>query len=206
MLSGRVSLVAAAAMGAATWAAPRTAEAQLTIRHPHDRDPYHVELEPNFQLGLITPPGVATGPGFGAGFRASFEIVRTGFVPTINDSIAIGVGTDYVHYSGSGFISPGSCTRFVNGPGGTRVCTQVSEVGGPSDYLYFPIVMQWNFWLTRRWSVFGEPGVAIYWFDDRGAGVVPVLYLGGRFRINNRLAVTTRLGYPTFSVGLSILF
>jgi hypothetical protein len=205
MLRARGAL-AAIAIAAAGATAAREASAQLAIRHPHDRDDYHVELEPNFQLGVINPPGVATGIGFGAGFRASFEIVRTGFVPTINNSIAIGVGTDYLHYPGSGVVSPGTCTRFVTGPGGTRVCTQVSQVGGPSDYLYFPLVMQWNFWLTRRWSVFGEPGLAVYWFDNRGAGVIPVLYLGGRFRINSRLGVTMRLGYPTFSVGLSIMF
>jgi hypothetical protein len=201
-----IHVVAAVGVAVAGATLARGASAQLTIRHPHDRDDYHVEIEPNFQLGVINPPGVGTGVGFGAGFRASFEIVRNGFVPLLNDSVAIGVGTDYVHYPGSGFVSPGTCTRFVNGPGGTRVCTQVQQVGGPSDYLYFPLVMQWNFWLTRHWSVFGEPGLAVYWFDNRGAGVVPVLYLGGRFRINNRIAITTRLGYPTFSAGLSIFF
>src|SRR5688572_2618551 len=26
------------------------------------------------------------------------------------------------------------------------------------DHWRIPVVMQWNFWLSRNWSVFGEPG------------------------------------------------
>jgi hypothetical protein len=208
MLTARLpppTAVAPALLFACLAAAPG-ASAQLTIRHPGDRDQTHVELEPNFQLGVITPPGVGTGVGIGTGIRASFEVLRNGFVPTIDNSIAIGGGIDYVHYPGDGFVSPGTCTRFAAGPAGTRVCVQVSQVGGPSNYLYFPVVMQWNFWITRQWSVFGEPGLALYWFDARTVGVIPTVYLGGRFRINNRISITTRLGYPTFSAGLSIFF
>jgi hypothetical protein len=200
-----LALALATLVVCAAW--PRAAGAQpLTIRHPGERDATRVELEPNFQLGVITPPGVATGVGIGTGLRASFEIVRNGFIPTVNNSIAIGGGIDYVHYAGSGVVTPGTCTRFARGAAGTLVCVEVSQVGGPSNYLYFPVVMQWNFWITRQWSVFGEPGLALYWFDARTVGVIPTLYLGGRFRINNHISITTRLGYPTFSAGLSIFF
>jgi hypothetical protein len=67
-----------------------------------------------------------------------------------------------------------------------------------------PVVMQWNFWLSTHWSVFGEPGLAI------GAGgaspnVWPAVFVGGRFHFTERIALTMRLGYPAFSVGVSFL-
>jgi hypothetical protein len=67
-----------------------------------------------------------------------------------------------------------------------------------------PVVMQWNFWLSTHWSVFGEPGLAI------GAGgpntaVWPAFFLGGRFHFTERIALTMRIGYPAISVGVSFL-
>ena len=31
-----------------------------------------------------------------------------------------------------------------------------------AEYFDFPVVMQWNFFVAKRWSVFGEPGLYIY--------------------------------------------
>jgi hypothetical protein len=177
--------VVAAAVGSAA-----DASAQSTVSHPGDRDRYTLELEPHVALTAFNPPGNGTGAGFGVGVRASFEIVHEGFVPSINDSVAIGVGADFLHYQGSGVVFPGVCTRYAPGPGGTNVCVEVSQTGGPSNYAFLPITMQWNFWLTRQWSVFGEPGVTLYWFDYRSLGAYPVLYLGGRFHFSDTLSLT----------------
>ncbi len=196
----------AAALGASTLAYGSSARADSTIRLPGDRAPYHVELEPHLVLDLIDPPGDGTGFGLGAGFRASFQIMREGFVRTINDSVAIGVGVDFAHYYGNGAVTPGTCAQYEAGPAGTNVCVRVSQTGGASNYAYFPVVMQWNFFLTHRWSVFGEPGLALYWFDYASVGVSPVFDLGGRFHFNDRVTLTLRLGYPTtLSVGVSFL-
>jgi hypothetical protein len=68
-----------------------------------------------------------------------------------------------------------------------------------------PAVMQWNFWLHRKWSVFGEPGVAMY-FEDGDLEFTPfVLYAGGRYHFTDTIALTMRVGYPTFSLGVSFL-
>ncbi|HTB72126.1 MAG TPA: hypothetical protein VK762_02725, partial [Polyangiaceae bacterium] len=67
-----------------------------------------------------------------------------------------------------------------------------------------PIVMQWNFWLSTHWSVFGEPGLA-FGSGDRSTIVWPVFYAGGRFHFTDRVALTMRLGYPDFSLGVSFL-
>ncbi|MDP9033412.1 MAG: hypothetical protein M3O50_01280 [Myxococcota bacterium] len=181
------------------------AAAQSTIEQPGERAHYRAELEPHLIGNLFDPPGGGSGAGFGIGGRASFEIVSNGFVPTINDSIAIGVGADFIHYQGVG-VRPGTCTRFVQGPANTNVCVEVSRTGGSSTYLFLPAVMQWNFWLARRWSVFGEPGLTVYWSDHGAVGASPAFYVGGRFHITDGVTLTFRLGYPTISLGASILF
>lgn len=199
----RVSLVTAALL--AFFCGGRDAAAQVTLYHPGQHPSYVLELEPHFAAGLFPPPGDGDGAGIGGGVRATFEVLHQGFIPTINNSIAIGAGADLLHYQGP-VIAPGACTRFVTLPSGTAVCVQVAQKGGSSNYAFFPVVMQWNFWLTRQWSVFGEPGLAIYWFDFRSPGVVPVIYLGGRFHLSDRVALTLRIGYPTFSAGASFFF
>ncbi|MGD0674916.1 MAG: hypothetical protein ABSC94_05820 [Polyangiaceae bacterium] len=183
----------------------REAAAQSTILNPGDRPPHLIELEPHFGLGVFDPPGDGTGGGVGFGFRASFEAIHNGFVPTINDSVSIGIGADFAHYGGNGVAAPGACTLYAPGPAGTNVCVRVSQTGGSSNYLFFPLVMQWNFFLSPAWSVFGEPGLALYSVDDGSSGVVPVFDFGGRFHFNDRVTLTLRLGYPTtLAIGVSI--
>ncbi len=66
-----------------------------------------------------------------------------------------------------------------------------------------PIVMQWNFFLSTHWSVFGEPGLGL----ELGSASVlhPILAVGGRYYFTERFALTMRLGFPTASVGVSFL-
>ena len=110
----------------------------------------------------------------GAGFRGTFIIVKQGFIPKLNNSVGIGVGADF----------------FVASSGGVAVV--------------LPAVMQWNFWLSTHWAVFGEPGVAV------GLGnrdfVSPIFAVGGRYHFNERVALTVRVGYPYASVGVSFYF
>jgi hypothetical protein len=68
--------------------------------------------------------------------------------------------------------------------------------------------MQWNFWLTPHWSVFGEPGLG---FALAGKGPAPdllhpILMAGGRYHFNDKIALTLRVGYPAISVGASFFF
>lgn len=70
--------------------------------------------------------------------------------------------------------------------------------------LFIPVGMQWNFWLTNHWSVFGEPGIgfAANQSPNRDA-VHPVMMVGGRYHFNDRVSLTMRIGYPAFSIGAS---
>lgn len=76
-----------------------------------------------------------------------------------------------------------------------------------STTLFIPVAMQWNFWLSTHWSVFGEPGIGFAPKRDRGLHLLhPVLMAGGRYHFNDKVALTMRIGYPAFSIGASFLF
>src|SRR5690606_8448016 len=68
-----------------------------------------------------------------------------------------------------------------------------------------PIVMQWNFWLHPKFSVFGEPGAAfrLRHGKKRNDFAPFVFYGGGRWHFADWGALTVRLGHPTASVGVS---
>lgn len=70
--------------------------------------------------------------------------------------------------------------------------------------VFIPVVMQWNFWLTTHWSVFGEPGIGLAANPGPGRDAVnPILMVGGRYHFNDKISLTMRIGYPYISVGAS---
>lgn len=149
------------------FAAARTASAeQAIIKHAGDHPHYTFEAEPHVIVGFAGPfrEGHA-----GAGFRGTVVLVQNGFVKTINNSVGLSFGVDFL---------------------------------AGRQWLYVPLAMQWNFWLSTHWSVFGEPGIAIAARDHIG----PVLMAGGRFHFNDKIALTMRVGYPALSVGASFMF
>lgn len=69
--------------------------------------------------------------------------------------------------------------------------------------VYIPVAMQWNFFLTEHWSVFGEPGVGFV-ANSRGRNWLhPAFSVGGRYHFNERISLTMRVGYPAFTIGAS---
>ncbi len=167
---------------------------------------YRLELEPHLLLGTA-PPGPGRGSGGGVGVRASLMLSPEGFISGVNDSLALSLGVDYGRYAaGYGFDDyRDQCLHFEPGPAGTAVCTEVTSNGGSYSYLFVPVVLQWNFWLTERFSAFGEPGVSLYALGSYGFGFGPALYIGGRLTLAERITLTLRLGYPTVGLGVSFL-
>ena len=161
---------------------------RLVIRKPGLHPAYTFEAEPHLALGFIDPPGPARGTGIGLGFRGAVEIVDNGFVPSINNTVGIGFGLDWVSYA------EGRCPADP---------TEPCEEGHAN--LWIPLVLQWNFWLSEDWSVFGEPGLALR-LDDSHVTVEPLeFWAGGRWHFAEYAALTMRVGYPTFTVGVSLL-
>lgn len=185
-------------LAVATWQRPASADT-LIIKNPGDHPRYVFEAEPHLVLGFIEPPGYASGNGFGFGFRGSIPLMRNGFVPSINNSIAVGFGIDFAHYGRGDYCRSG---------GPLTECNNRVRANGFNEF-YFPVVLQWNFFLSRDWSVFGEPGVALNyhaWDGPRALDVNPfIFFLGGRYHFSDKVTLTMRIGYPAFSVGCSFL-
>ena len=197
---------------AAAWAvgaagclfAQHAAADTVVIKRPGAHPRYGFEAEPHLILGPFDPPGRAfeDNAGIGIGFRGTIELVDNGFIRSINNTVGLGFGADFVHYNGDG------CIR-VERVGGRLVCDEFDN--RDVNALWLPIVMQWNFWLSRNWSVFGEPGLA-FRFDNNSIDDdydfdidFFVFYAGARWHFARDVALTMRIGYPTFSVGVSFL-
>lgn len=177
-----------------TIAAPASAD-RSTIRSPGQHLDYSFEAEPHGILGFWGVPGPGNDTGIGAGFRGSIPIVRNGFVKTINNSVAISFGIDWVHYD-----VDDRCPDPPGPPG-------PNCLDDDTNLLWLPVAMQWNFWLSEKWSVFGEPGLALRINDeyyDNDVDLDFAFYAGGRFHFNKTVSLTMRLGWPTaLTVGAS---
>jgi hypothetical protein len=139
-------------------------------------------------------PGPGDGNGLGVGFRGSIVIVDNGFVQTINNSVAISFGLDWVHYDVDDWCD--------DWPGNGNC-----DWDDDANIMWLPVAMQWNFWLSENWSVFGEPGLALRFNDehyDDDLDLDFVFYAGGRYHFGEDVSLTMRLGWPSsLSVGVS---
>ncbi len=159
------------------------AHADDTINTPGDHPNYSVEIEPRMVFGWDI-----YSRGFGAGAHFSFPIVKNGFISGINNSVALGIGAN--------FLVANQRYKFYDS--GTM-------------FLVVPATVQWNLFVARHWSIFPELGVSLYngFFDCGGAacgafGLRPVLEIGARYHFNDKTAFTFRIGYPFATIGISI--
>jgi len=190
----RVSAVAIA-LGIVASASPSRATSIIKDPNPPK---YSVEIEPHLNLQYLIFEHYKAN-GLGPGVRFGIPIMSPGFIKSINDSIAISFGADLM------YLTPRSKSNECGRDG--------------CDYrafwaLYFPVTMQWNFWLTDKWSVFGEPGVTLQTaatkceriYGCRNPGFIgPAFYAGARYHFSDTFALTMRIGWPNgLSVGISI--
>jgi hypothetical protein len=174
------ALVAALASVCVLASASARAEDSI-LKQPDQHPDSFVELEVHGVVAYGAGPfliGRYDEIGFGPGFRANFRILKDGFIPSLNDTVALGVGAELVFDTNS------------------------------AVHLVTPVVLQWNFWLTKHWSVLGEPGVAISFPMSTPRGpepvfVTPSLSVGARYNFNDHVTLVMRLGYPVTSVGVS---
>ena len=166
--------------------ASASVRAESIVKQPGNHPRYVLELEPHLLIGWANVDTNDPFPrrfdlnnhaGFGPGLRISIPLVDNGFVKTINNNVALGLGFDWAHY------------------------------GTNSDVLWFPAVMQWNFFLTDVITVFGEPGIALRNASHRNSNwsIDGVLQLGAKFMFGRTVGLTLRAGYPYFSLGVSVL-
>jgi len=132
------------------------------VDHQEPNPPqYKVEIEPKLNLGFVGLWDYG-GNSYGPGVRFSIPVMSPGFVKTINDSVAITFGADFVYYEGYRYYN-----RYC---GGNRACYDYYR-GYNSGFwsVQLPVALQWNFFLTDKWSVFGEAGLTVrhaFYRDD----------------------------------------
>ena len=188
-------------------ALPGAASAQSVIKQPGNHPDYSFELEPHFVFQWIGGYG---NDAFGPGVRFSIPFTRNGPIPSINNNMGITFGLDIT-------FGDGYCYGYNPRWGACGDRSSLTE-------FWLPVAMQWNFFLTKVISVFGEPGIAIVhhrWSYDycvvtgnvpgcyaksSGTTVDGVFEAGGRFMFSDRVGAIVRVGYPAFTGGLNILF
>ena len=184
---------------------PLAQAADAQIRSPNHHPQYAVELDPHLVLQWTNQP-FWNDDGVGVGIRLSIPVLANGPIPSINNNLAIGFGLDWAHFDG---------------------CGPYGDVCG-SDSFIFPLVVQWNFFITNWLSLFPELGIAIEHARLGWEGAIPArcvrvngvdvcrsgashtyvelaLWLGARFAISNNIAFTLRLGTPSILIGVAFL-
>lgn len=158
---------AAAAVFVAALLASPAVFAQSVIGNPTQHPQYVAELEPHLLLDFIPDEG------WGLGGRATFEVMDPGFVTSINDSIGIGVGIDWLDHKHHHLWLPAVMQwNFWFTP-------HWSAFGEPG------LVLDFHY---RR--------------NDK-LDIHPVALVGGRFSFNDNIALTLRVGVPSASFGVS---
>lgn len=186
-------LLAAAVVTALSVLAPASsAEAQrrssVDIRRPFTgQRPFQLDVHGGFTWW---------GVGFASGARFGIPIVNNGFVSSINDAVYINFGLDF-------YWTRWRCR-------GVR-CEDWEYGGG----LGVPVTLHWEFYFHDDWSAFVELGAQLFlhpgfWnsgvFDAYDAGYWFVGAIGGRFHVNENVALTLRIGTPYASFGLTFMF
>jgi hypothetical protein len=187
---------------------PVAAHAQSIIKQPGNHPDYAFEIEPH--LAFQWADRIGSNDGFGPGARFNIPFVHNGPIKTINNNMGITFGLD-VTFGGGGW----GCYPYDRRiPGHDCSVTE----------FWLPVAMQWNFFLTKVISVFGEPGFAIVhrrwtypWYCNGGnqplcedatftdTTLEPVFWGGGRFMFSDRVGATVRIGFPMITAGVNIL-
>jgi hypothetical protein len=188
---------------------PARAGAQSIIKEPGNHPTYAVEIEPHFVFQWSNRLGADD--GFGPGVRVNIPFLHNGPIPRINNNMAIGVGLDVTFGTGG----RGWCYGAYN-PNAWGTDCHVTE-------FWLPVTLQWNFFLTKVISVFGEPGFAIAhrsWNGpincngnngplcdhDYSTNDFEFVFWGGaRFMFSDRVGATVRIGTPSLTAGINIL-
>lgn len=184
------------------------AGAVSVIKRPGLHPDYSVELEPHLLLQWSQAPWGEE--GFGPGLRVSIPFLDNGPIQKINNNMAIGFGMDWA-------IFDDVCGWYWRDWYRRDVPRSYLGYDCSAHALSFPVVLQWNFFLTDVISVFGEPGLTIqhfwwdtdycddYWCHGDDTDIDMAFWGGARFQVADTVGIVARLGTPYISVGVSFL-
>ena len=145
------------------------------IRTPFEGErPYQLDAHVGFATYNF---GLATGLRFG------IPILDNGFIKSINNAVYINFGADFLFVKYFDEYSPA---------------------------MDIPAALHWEFYFTEKWSAYAEFGLNIYihpsvfrgygWYSSGGYWITGSV--GGRFQINDKVALTMHVGSPYCSFGV----
>lgn len=211
MIAIAISKVAFFALVLCLIGLPGVAHAQAIIRQPGNHPDYTLEIEPHLVFQWTQRDG--SGDGIGPGVRVNVPFFHNGPIQKINNNMGMTFGLDITFSDGGPNWCYGRYNRdlWING----EDCSVTQ--------FWLPVAMQWNFFLTKVISVFGEPGFAIAhrrWdlevlcdgnpdarcgYDYNDTDLEFVLWAGGRFMFSDTIGATVRIGYPMITAGVNFL-
>lgn len=151
------------------------AEGDFTLMEPHTGDrPKTLELHAGFGFAGLAPT---------VGARFGIPIVKNGFIPSMDNAVYFTVGADV------GFTL-GTFSGVAIG---------------------VPVTVAWNFYFNDKFSAFADVGINLYFNTYYLRGGVPLPIgnffmgsVGGRYHLNEKLALMARVGSPYTAIGIEL--
>lgn len=159
----------------ATAAPAMAGETDFGLMEPHTGDrPKTLELHAGFGFAGLAPT---------VGARFGLPIVKNGFIASMNNAVYLTVGADV------GFTLAG--------------------LGGLG--IGIPVTLAWNFYFNDKFSAFADVGINLYFntYYLQAGFVLPVgnffnYAVGGRYHLNEKLALMARVGSPYTAIGIEL--
>jgi hypothetical protein len=146
-------------------------------------------------LDLSVLAGVPYPIGFGAGLRVGIPVAPNGFIGSINDAVFFEPGVQFIYWTDGHDDRAGAL---------------------------IPLLLRWDFFVSRAWTIFGSAGVAFGFFTDdeerfrvRNArhvflpGTRPGFFqvaLGGGALVNFSPSTSLRLDASTHMLAVGVTF
>lgn len=129
---------------------------------------------------------LSTHEGLGGGVRAEFVILPNGAIPNFNDDFSLTAGAEAILF----FDDDDHHGRWDH------------DHDNEGLGIWPMIALQWNFYLSKEWSVFPELGVWLqlgedgHGHDDNNINMDLLFGVGARYHFGDRTAVFIRLEHP----------
>lgn len=144
--------------------------------------------------------GIGWQGSVGPGMRVDIPLSRDGLISSVNDELALTLGADVLFFA---FDRYNRHNPYDHPPRHSYYYHHYRHDHGDMTLL-FPIALQWNFILSRSWTVFPEAGLAITHHYSH-AHVLPNFGAGARLQFGGgSAALLLRLTFPgAFQVGIA---
>ncbi len=144
--------------------------------------------------------GIGWEGSVGPGLRLDIPLSRDGLIPSVNDELALTLGADVLFFA---FDRYDRHNPYDHPPRHSYYYDHYRHERGDLTLL-FPVALQWNFIVSRQWTLFPELGLAIEHHQEH-LHVLPDFGAGARLHFGGgSAALLLRLTFPgAFQIGIT---